>query len=69
MKYLKCLFVCIISILPIPGLAHGNAEELGHHWQSHAYIGEIHFQLVMMAALTFVVIAASMLMRRRRANR
>jgi hypothetical protein len=69
MKYLRYLFVCIVSIIPVPALAHGDAEELGHHWQAHAYIGEIHFQLVMMAALTLGMIAMSRVMRKRRANR
>ncbi|MEN6358131.1 MAG: hypothetical protein ABFD83_13730 [Armatimonadota bacterium] len=69
MKYLKYIIVCIISILSIPAMADGGPEELGHHWQSHAYIGEIHFQLIVMAALTLAIIATSIVMRKRRACR
>lgn len=69
MKYVKYLFVCIISLLQIPATADGGPEELGHHWQSHAYIGEIHFQLALMAALTLGIIAISIVMRKRRVSR
>ncbi|MCE5324284.1 hypothetical protein LLG46_13355 [bacterium] len=69
MKHLKSLFICIISLMPIRVMAHGGPEELGHHWQSHAYIGEIHFQLGMMAVLTLAIIAAGKLMQKRKADR
>jgi hypothetical protein len=69
MNHLRYLFICIISPAPVRALAHGDTKELGHHWQSHLYIGEVHFQLIMMAALALVIFTAGMFMRKMKAKR
>lgn len=40
-----------------PLWAHGDdAEELGHHWESAAYLGEVRLQLVVMAVMTCAIV-------------
>ena len=66
MKRLICLFTGSLSLLiPSIALAHGSAEELGHHWASHEYIGEIHYQFALMTVLTIVIIVLMTLSRKR----
>lgn len=37
--------------------AHGDdAEGLGHHWESAAYLGEVKLQLVVMAVMTCAIV-------------
>jgi len=41
-----------------PVWAHGDeAEELGHHWELAAYIGEVRLQLALMAGITCAIAA------------
>ena len=40
------------------GWAHDEAMELGHHWNSPVYIGEMRVQIIIMAALACMVWAS-----------
>ncbi len=72
MKRLVLFFSgCLTLLAPSMSLGHGGPEELGHHWASHEYIGEIHYQFALMAVLAVSIIVVSTLLRKRagRANR
>ena len=43
-----------------------HALELGHHWQIPAYAQEIHFQLIFVAVIAVVGVAAVLTTRMRR---
>ncbi|MHB9038702.1 MAG: hypothetical protein ACYC64_18810 [Armatimonadota bacterium] len=68
MKYLARISACSCCSFALsqPLWAHGDAEELGHHWESHAYIGEMHFQFIVMAALAIIIVAGTSISRMRK---
>jgi len=55
--------------LPRTVFAHGGpnkARELGHHWEISSYIGEMRFQMILMAAITCAILIGSLVIRARR---
>lgn len=73
MRRLLTLFdSALFLVLTSTAWAHEeiSPDELGHHWDMPAYRGELHFQLVMMAAITCVLVLAPLVIRahRKRGN-
>ncbi len=54
-----------LMAVPVIAFAHGDAEELGHHWDEAAYTGEIRFQIYLIAAIAFGIGAVSLVRRLR----
>lgn len=46
--------------------AHGDAESLGHHWDSPIYMAELRFQLVLMAGAGVAMAGWLLLLARKR---
>ena len=58
----------LISLLPSAALAHHH-HELGHHWESPAYLAEMNLQIVLMAIGALVIGVAIAQRRTRRGRR
>ncbi|MCE5314734.1 MAG: hypothetical protein ABFD49_03150 [Armatimonadota bacterium] len=70
MKYMIRIWAFIATfLLAHPLFAHGDAEELGHHWDARAYVGEMRIQFVIMATLAVILIVSNILARMRRNRR
>lgn len=60
-RVLVLLQTAVLLVLANSAWAHeGNeAEELGHHWQTPAYLHEIHLQLAAIAGIVVVIAGVS----------
>ena len=64
MRRLIAAFGAYLSVVcTMPAWAHGDADELGHHWETAEYRGEMWFQILLMAVAMAVYVAGVFLVR------
>lgn len=52
------VWVSVLLVL-LPGIAWAHDDACScHHWENPAYIGELHLQLILMAAAALLLVAA-----------
>ena len=55
--------VAMLFIVSAPACAHDELAEMGHHWAIPGYLGEVHFQILAMAAAACAYVLFSYLIR------
>lgn len=55
--------ILILLAIARPVLAHGGADELGHHWELPPYTRELHFQMIMIVLITCAIVFVPALVR------
>ncbi|MCL5102544.1 MAG: hypothetical protein M1133_00320 [Armatimonadetes bacterium] len=61
-RFNHALIACMTGLCT-SALAHGDAEELGHHWEVKSYVGEMHFQIAVMVVAALAIAAGKYLLR------
>lgn len=59
----RFLYCAALIVMPVAAMAHGDAEELGHHWEVGSYSSELRFQIALMAIATVVILGGRFLLR------
>jgi len=61
-RVVRLAAVAMLSCVTSPALCHG-AQELGHHWDSAAYLGEMRLQVLVICCTACALVVGSWIVR------